>query len=323
MNKKLIFRILGALSSALIIVSVFVPFVYNGGYTQSLWNEYNVLNQLYLPIILIVLGAFGVLFLSLNVKPELAYITSGGGLFFAVTQAFSFINQKQFNSLNVGYYFLLIGSVLTAIMSFLISMKKVKVKEENVTEPASNNSMLEQIDRLYNNENQTVEPIQQINNIQPISPIQPIEPIPLNPDIQQTNTVIPDVKPIEVANNENNISMQQPMPNPVLTQFSQPVLNNEVPVINNQTNTQNSANIQQPVQNPALAQFSQPVLNNEVPVINNINNSQNNTGIQQPVQNPVMQEFNSSMQNNNTGLQTNNINSNNQTDIFGQPINKS
>ena len=68
MNKKLIFKLLGAISSGLIIVSVFVPFVASNGYTQSLWESYSSLNQLYLPIVLLVIGISGVIFLSLNIK---------------------------------------------------------------------------------------------------------------------------------------------------------------------------------------------------------------------------------------------------------------
>ena len=60
MKNKLVFRILGALASALIIASVFIPFVSVTGYSQSLWETHSAVGTIYLPIMLIVFGVVGV-----------------------------------------------------------------------------------------------------------------------------------------------------------------------------------------------------------------------------------------------------------------------
>ena len=102
MNKKLIFRIIGALSSALIIASVFIPFVNVTGYSQSLWGTHQAVGTLYLPIMIIVFGLIGVIFFSLNIKTEFAYSTAGALLFFLIMQTVQIIDQGTFNTLSVG-----------------------------------------------------------------------------------------------------------------------------------------------------------------------------------------------------------------------------
>ena len=123
MNKKLILRILGAIFSALIIVGVFVPFVSVTGYTQSLWGVYSSVNTLYLPIMLIVFGAIGVIFFSLNFKTEFAYMSTGAVLFFVVMQTIDVLDQGTFSTLSVGYYFLAIGAIATGVIAFLSNLK--------------------------------------------------------------------------------------------------------------------------------------------------------------------------------------------------------
>ena len=151
MKNKLIFRILGALASALIIVSVFVPFVSVTGYSPSLWETYELTNSLYLPIMIIVFGAIGVIFFALNIKTEFAYMSVGAIFFFAIMQTIDILDQGVFNTLSVGYYFLVIGALLTGIMAFLTNLKskkKVEVVEEVKKEEEA--SMIDQIDKLYN-----------------------------------------------------------------------------------------------------------------------------------------------------------------------------
>ena len=67
MKNRLVFRIIGALASALIIVSVFIPFISTTGFTQSLWEANKLINALYLPIMIIVFGSIGVLVFSTNI----------------------------------------------------------------------------------------------------------------------------------------------------------------------------------------------------------------------------------------------------------------
>ena len=119
MKNKLIFRIIGALASALIIVSVFIPFISVTGYSTSLWESYKIINSLYLPIMIIVFGAIGALFFALNIKTEFAYMSTGAIIFFLVMQTIDVLNQGLFNTLSIGYYLLALGAILTGIMSFL------------------------------------------------------------------------------------------------------------------------------------------------------------------------------------------------------------
>ena len=106
MKNKLIFRILGALSSALIIVSVFVPFVSVTGYSQSLWQTHSAVGTIYLPIMIIVFGAIGVILFAINKKTELVYASCGALIFFLIMQTIPVIDQGVFKTLGIGYYFL-------------------------------------------------------------------------------------------------------------------------------------------------------------------------------------------------------------------------
>ncbi len=217
MRNKLIFRILGALASALIIVSVFIPFVSVTGYSQSLWQTHSAVGTLYFPIMIIVFGVIGVLVFSTNIKIELAYSSTGALLFFLIMQTIPIIDQGTFNTLGVGYYCLAVGTVLTGIFAFLCGLKSKKNITENKDNTLKQESMLSQIDKLYNNEtSQTVEmPINQLDVIQPlqandISKIQSnefanhIEPIENSLPVEQTITDINNEQKMQPISNIND-----------------------------------------------------------------------------------------------------------------------
>lgn len=324
MKNKLIFRILGALSSALIIVSVFVPFVRVTGYSQSLWQT-NA-NSLYLPIIIIVFGAIGVLLFAINLKTELAYSTTGALLFFLITQSVPIINQGTFSTLNVGYYFLVVGTLLTGIMTFLCGLKsKQKVVEEVKIEEETNkdDSMINQIDRLY--ETQTVQnneiEINQVEMIQPLQSVQSIEPIqPLSQSSNSLNMPIEEnERKSEISNDllQPTITEEQVENKPIVEQNTVIEEKNEQPVsILNPVISEFEApkpEISMPVENPVVAEFEpvkeeitvqamNPVIfefaTSEVNEINNmvqptISNNVVTETIQPSVQstNPVTSEF--------------------------------
>ena len=279
MKNKLIFRILGALASALIIVSVFVPFVSVTGYSPSLWETYELTNSLYLPIMIIVFGAIGVIFFSLNIKTEFAYMSVGAITFFAIMQTIDILDQGAFKSLGVGYYFLVIGTLITGIMAFLTNIKqnkKVKVKEEVKKEEPS---MLDQIDKLYNDQTTAqneISPIQPVDSLVQPLPIQPLETVvPINPVEQVVEEV--QVNPVVQEQPVVDTPVSQPV-NPVLQEFNVP----STPVVQEQPAVDAPAS--QPV-NPVLQEFnvpSKPVVQ-EQPAVE--------TAVSQPV-NPVLQEFN-------------------------------
>jgi len=286
MKNKLVFRIFGALASALIIVSVFIPFIKVTGYSPSLWQSHSLAGTLYLPIMIIVFGAIGVLFFSINIKTELAYATSGALTFFLVMQTIPVIDQGTFKALGVGYYCLAIGTILTGIMAFICNFRTKQKEIKNVTDVPNTISMIDQIDKLYNDQNNSN------NNIENV-----IQPIPLDANI--INNSIPV---------ENNFSNEVEMNSD--NQVINPIQNLEQPVVNIQsqatTEIVSEQQISEPVQvNPVVTEFNVPV--------------------QQPVQvNPVVTEFNVPVQESTNNQpkfdvmgepQTNNNQSN--LDIFG------
>lgn len=328
MNKKLIFRILGAISCSLIIIAVFVPFVSIYGFSQNLWETYKAIDTMYLPIMIIVFGVIGVLFFSLNIKTEFAYMSAGAILFFVITQTGEAINSDTFNTLSIGYYFLIIGSILSGIMAFLCNLKPSK-KSQPISIQETNNtpSMLEQVDKLYNDQVQEIQPIQPIDTIvQPLTveeinpvPIQTLEPV----NSVQTQSFNQPISPVNNVQNEQPIIEPLKMENNQVTvQTTQEPQNIVQPL---QVNQSANANVQKPV-NPVVQQFNQPTPSVN-PVVNEFTNSNfNNPAVNNPVNqfgssiptpqqptNPVLQQFQTGLNINNNGLET---------DIFGQPINK-
>lgn len=259
--KKIIFRILGALSSALIITAVFVPFVSVTGFSQSLWQAHEATGTLYLPIMIIAFGAIGVIFFAINIKTELAYTSSGALVFFLITQTIPIIDQGTFKSLSVGYYFLAVGAVLTGLMAFLCNLKTRK-KEVDITakEEPKEISVINQLDKLY--DNQAPANTQNQNTIDNV-----IQPLPVQP---------------ELNNNVNQISTQNdisvPNQNVAVANVNTPPVVVEQPQVS-----------QQPIQSQELAtdlqNTQQPLNSNANPVVSEFS-TQNTTP-----SNPVVSEF--------------------------------
>lgn len=290
MKNKLIFRILGALASALIIVSVFIPFVSVSGYTQSLWDAYKVSEALYLPIMIIVFGGVGVLFFSINIKTEFAYSTSGALLFYTITETVSFVNQDMLDSLGIGYYCLVIGTILTAIMAFLCNLRTKKVVSLN--EPIKANeeiSMLNQIDKLYDEQNTNnlgqnnnsldniIQPLP-ISNIEPVIQPQEIQPQvieqgqPLNNLVEQQPITIPE--PTNEVQTVAQPELVQQTQQPVAPQVVEPQVENQIqsietvipdvaPVEAQSVSIPQSVNVENnvPMSNPVVAEFQIPTGN--------------------------------------------------------------
>ena len=321
MKNKLIFRILGALASALIIVSVFIPFINVTGYSPSLWESYKLINALYLPIMIIVFGAIGVIFFALNIKTEFAYMSVGAISFFAVMQTIDILDQGVFSTLGVGYYCLVIGALVTGVMAFLTNLKtKNKVEVVQEVKKETETSMLDQIDKLYNEQttNQSeISPIQPIDNVvqplpvQPLETVTPIKPVeqiieektieelPVNPVIQETV-----VQPVKESIVEQTPIVQEQSVNSVLQEFNVPmpeeVQVQEVPVVEQQPVVETSGNQSL---NPVLQEFAQPVnpvlQEFNVPMPEEVQVQEVTVVEQQPVVetsgnqslNPVLQEF--------------------------------
>lgn len=316
MNKKLIYRMLGAIGAALIIVGVFVPFVNINGFTTSLWDTYKA-DSIYLPITLIVFGAMGVIFFSLNLKTEFAYMSSGAVAFFIVMQTIEMSNQGFFSSLSIGYYCLIVGAVLVAFIAFLNNLKP-RVKATTSSSDISNQpNVLNKIDMLYNPQpvNNTNVPIQEVQKT-----VQPLEQ-----SVQQNNLVQPipvqDLKPNSESANLS-VQIQEPVqpvglePIPDMAKQEQPIVSNANPVIqefSNNVNTETNISAQ-PI--PQV----QPQ-----PVVNNLSDAQS-SNVQKV--NPVLQEFANPVepfpqQNvnlNETGQNVQQVNSNVSEFIQPQPV---
>ena len=326
MKNRLVFRIFGALASALIIVSVFIPFVSVTGYSQSLWNA-NSVNTIYLPIMIIVFGAIGVLAFAINIKTELAYASSGALLFYLVTQTIPVIEQNLFNTLSVGYYCLAVGTVLTGVMAFICNLrvKKKIVEDTKVEESVSEQvSVIDQIDKLYNDTSWANDTnIQDASMVQPL-PIQPLEnaidvqPLPEQPlseqplqqieslgnlqpinqsnqmiDVQPTNQMV-DIQPIE-QNSQNNLENSDVVNDQLVSN------DNSVPTDFN-VDLSSVQEIPEPAaQNPVAAEFAagEPTVQNPVtaefaagePAAQNPVTAEF-AAAEPAVQNPVTAEFN-------------------------------
>lgn len=320
MNKKLIFRILGAVSSSLIIMSVFFPFISVLGYSQSLWQSHQVTGTLYLPIMIIIFGLIGVIFFSLNVKTEFAYSTAGALLFFLIMRVVPVINEGSFNTLGMGFYCLTIGTVFTALMAFLCNLRtKIKVSEQTIVDDFKNESVLSQIDRLYDNQNNSMpininNDIQQIQNQEVIfnEPVEAIQPLDISSGLVEQNIVddsvqiqneqIVSLTPLETEVFENQVSsmnyqnVEQVM-QPI--SFQREVFENQVKPINYQ-NVEQPTNMNtlntMPKMNPVIQEFNtqnivQPIMNgSEENIVNDINAAQA-AQLSQNLQNPVVSQF--------------------------------
>ncbi len=313
MKNRLVFRIIGALASALIIVSVFIPFISTTGFTQSLWEANKLINALYLPIMIIVFGSIGVLVFSTNIKTELAYATSGALLFYIITQIIPIIDEGQFSMLGVGFYCLAIGTILTGIMAFICNLRiKIKEKIEELKKEevvVEQNSVLDQIDKLYND--------QSFNNNDGIMMNNGINPLPMQP-MSQDNTVqsFDSMQPFNIENNQNNnfnsntvynANMVAPMNNGMNPFPMQPMSQENIvqPLNSVQSLEQNNQNFNEVIQNnnsitnetaiqvevmPQSLDQSVTSQQNEVPI------SQNNNEILNNQQNQIVTQDSALMQ---------------------------
>jgi len=345
MKNKLVFRILGALASALIIASVFIPFVSVTGFSKSLWESNSSVGTIYLPILIIVFGIMGVILFATNIKTEFAYMGTGALIFFLVVQTVPVIEQGTFNTLGVGYFCLVVGTILTGIMAFLCGLKSKKVLV-NATAPVEKEvSLLDKIDNLYSEQ-----PVEQNNQVNSFN--NTIQPIPVENNIQPIeNNVQGNIQPIpefdNMQSNVQSVPVENNAPSIPLENINQTQVVQSTPM---QYNIQNTAqpipvenNIQGNVQpipefNPNnssnFMEFNKPIMDTQINdntvfssqnvVVNQFTQPTNVEGEDATV-NPVIEEFSQSVGNhgfiNNTIQQQNtnkkNDSNNSNLDIFG------
>ncbi len=326
MIDKLFMRVLGAISSALIIVSVFVPF--STIVDTGLFELYDNLDMIYVPITIIVFGAIGVLAFSINIKTEFAYTTVGAISFFLIMQTMEVLNNGVgLSKFSLGYYFLLIGDLLTLIFTFLSNLKRKKsvspvIIEDNSSIPVSNQN-------IYSN-------------------LQGVNQVPQTPNIQPQGLNMAVNNQMQVPNLGINNQIQPQVPIQPINQNINPISLDQTPGLN--SNLTNTKQINQVSQEPINNLNPNPIglepipelnvnltsLNSNIPPIAPVIQPQNET-VDMPKMNPVLAEFTNNniqqVQNNkskstNTFLnnQVNQTNTNNQSnstapsslDIFGR-----
>ena len=139
MNKKMIFKILGIVGGVFVVLSLFLPYVKSGSFSQSLWQIYIDNKQIYLAIVIIIFGLLPVVLYAIDKKKEYSYMSVGALLFFVSSQLVNAISSGTFKTLSLGFYFMLVGTILITVITF-ISEKSSKVKElEEQIAPISNN----------------------------------------------------------------------------------------------------------------------------------------------------------------------------------------
>ena len=139
MNKKMIFKILGIVGGVFVVLSLFLPYVKSGSFSQSLWQIYLDNKQIYLAIVIIIFGLLPVVLYAIDKKKEYSYMSVGALLFFVSSQLVNAISSGTFKTLSLGFYFMLVGTILITVITF-ISEKSSKVKKlEEQIAPISNN----------------------------------------------------------------------------------------------------------------------------------------------------------------------------------------
>ena len=260
MKNNLLYRIIGAFSSALIILSVFMAF--STIENTSVWDLYSEANMIYMPIMIIVFGSIGVIFFSLNIKTEFAYATSGAIIFFTVMQLVQSITNDTTSMLGMGFYSAAIGGVMTGIMAFICNLrvkndKTIPVQSSNDVEMAYSNIMVNpeaELKTPTNNnifEDATQEKISPeiieerplVDNNQVVPNLIPVEPSIVNNEYQS----IPDVMQ-EVNSSKPEVILGSPNPEETIDQNIN--MNNWNLNVNQQINSE--------------VQQTEPVVNNEV-----------------------------------------------------------
>lgn len=322
MSNKIIFRIVGALSAATIIISLFVPF--SMLQSEGLWDIYNNQGMLYLPIIILAFASFAVISFSLNIKPELSYISFGACLFYIIVKVVRMNIDGSLGNISLGFYLFVLGTVFIGIMSFLGNLGKKKLQTVNSElkqdtksdELSISNSNATNSSDLFN-----PEPIQTSNNLNiasnnteyqsenssmnifdsPTSNTQNIDNSYLNvlPSLASNNEAASPLESVNNADiNQNYVNGQNIVSTIQPAADMNSLVNSEFIVSNPDTIPQNVGNFQQnnvgQDQNINMSN-SQQLLNSVTPTLNQYNNLNNLENSNEQLQNT---NYNNNIQNN-------------------------
>lgn len=118
-------KILGALSNALILVSIFTPFINYESASTSLWDVYKLMNNEYIIYIIIVCCILSVLLFAIGKYTEVSFFTAGMVMFFILREIIDIVKDNSFSILGIGFYLLIIGELLLLIMTFINREREV------------------------------------------------------------------------------------------------------------------------------------------------------------------------------------------------------
>lgn len=115
MKKDNVLSIIAMCSGLLIILSVFLPYVTLYSVTISLWNSLSPARYIYIFLGCLVIGLY-----LLNIKTKMSYLAVGYTFFNCVA---NIISLKGFTGFSIGFYFVLISSIVICIVTFLYEEK--------------------------------------------------------------------------------------------------------------------------------------------------------------------------------------------------------
>ena len=236
MNKKRVFSVLCLIPIVAIVVSIFVPFGTNNGFSYVLWEFFSSEDVFVIDLIKYVL--LGLSFLAavlsgLNKKVEMNYLLCG-----YVLSILMFLYGINYNvgEFSFGFYLAFGGVILLFILTFIYSCfksskRKVNKSLENIKANSSINSsttqyspmmqMVNEIDSMNQKENDTlVNPVNDLNSGE-TTHVDNFQSIDLNTNVQQEPQMMNPVNQFgaqesQMMNPVNQFGAQEPqMMNPV------------------------------------------------------------------------------------------------------------
>ena len=131
MKKDNILGIIIMTFGLLLIVSVFLPYANQFSVTSSLWNILSSSRLIY-----IFLGIFVIVVYLFNKKTELAYLAAGYGFFISIS---IIIEKGGFSGLSVGFYLILISSIIIGVLTLMYNEKKADALIGSIEEETESN----------------------------------------------------------------------------------------------------------------------------------------------------------------------------------------
>ena len=131
MKKDNILGIIIMTFGLMLIEGVFLPYANQFSVTSSLWNILSSSRLIY-----IFLGIFVIVLYLFNKKTELAYLAAGYGFFNSIS---IIIEKGGFSGLSVGFYLILISSIIIGVLTLMYNEKKADALIGSLEEETESN----------------------------------------------------------------------------------------------------------------------------------------------------------------------------------------